>query len=46
MHINPDHFLETDAGRLTTPERNKVAWKRCFEALDLALQDAYIQKSF
>jgi shikimate kinase len=40
MHINPDHFLETDAGRVITPERNKDAWKRCFEALDVALQGA------
>jgi len=40
MHINPDHFLETDTGRITTHERNKVAWEKCFHALDLALLDA------
>jgi predicted kinase len=42
IHINPDHFLETDAGRVTTPERNKAAWKKCFEALGQALQDAHV----
>jgi predicted kinase len=40
MHINPDHFLETDAGRVTTRERNMDAWEKCFRALDLALHDA------
>lgn len=37
MHINPDHFLETRTGRITTPERNAKAWQSCFAALDLAL---------
>ncbi|RRS02893.1 hypothetical protein EIP75_18210 [Aquabacterium soli] len=23
MHINPDHFLQTDTGRVVTPERNR-----------------------
>ena len=40
MHINPDHFLETAAGRVTTPERNAEAWKQCFELLDAALQSS------
>jgi hypothetical protein len=40
MHINPDHFLETDAGRVTTRERNVDAWEMCFRALQLALDDA------
>lgn len=40
MHINPDHFLETDAGRVTTRERNMDAWEKCFHALQLALDDA------
>jgi hypothetical protein len=40
MHINPDHFLETHAGRVTTRERNEVAWEQCFHALDLALHNA------
>jgi predicted kinase len=38
VHINPDHFLQTAAGRVTTPERNAEAWKQCFAALDAALQ--------
>lgn len=38
MHINPDHFLQTVAGRVTTPERNAEAWQQCFAALDAALQ--------
>jgi predicted kinase len=40
VHINPDHFLETPDGRLTTPERNAEAWIRCYEALDAALAAA------
>lgn len=40
VHINPDHFLETAAGRVTTPERNAEAWKQCFELLDAALQSS------
>lgn len=40
MHINPDHFLETPNGRVTTPERNAEAWVRCYEALDSALATA------
>ena len=38
MHINPGHFLQTAAGRVTTPERNAEAWQQCFAALDAALQ--------
>ncbi len=40
MHINPDHFLETESGRVTTPERNQRAWEQCFEALGEALRSA------
>jgi predicted kinase len=40
VHINPDHFLQTAAGRVTTPERNAEAWKKCFAAYDAALQDS------
>jgi hypothetical protein len=40
VHINPDHFLQTTAGRVTTPERNAEAWTQCFAALDLALDAA------
>jgi predicted kinase len=35
--INPDSYLETETGRLWTPERDKAAWSRCFAALELAL---------
>ena len=38
MHINPDHFLETPEGRIVTPERNALAWKQSFAALDDALR--------
>jgi len=37
MHINPDHFLETPEGRVTTEDRNAWAWKQCFAALPAAL---------
>lgn len=40
VHINPDHFLQTSAGRVTTPERNAEAWAMCFTALDAALDEA------
>jgi predicted kinase len=40
MHINPDHFLETAAGRVITPERNAWAWEQCFAVLPGALADA------
>ena len=39
-HINPDHFLQTDAGRVTTRELNDRAWKQSYEALDSALRTA------
>lgn len=40
MHINPDHFLETEHGRVITHERNMAAWERSYAALDAALLDA------
>lgn len=40
VHINPDHFLETAEGRVTTPERNAWAWQQCFVALPVALKAA------
>lgn len=40
MHINPDHFLQTPEGRITTPERNARAWEQCFESLPTALAQA------
>lgn len=40
VHINPDHFLQTDAGRIITPELNAEAWKKSFETLENALAGA------
>ena len=40
MHINPDHFLQTEDGRVTTPERNSEAWVLSYAALDKALSSA------
>lgn len=40
MHINPDHFLETPEGRVTTSERNAWAWEQCFVALPEVLKVA------
>jgi predicted kinase len=40
VHINPDHFLQTSAGRVTTPERNAEAWVKCFSAMNAALEEA------
>ena len=36
-HINPDHFLQTDTGRVITPELNAAAWRRSYQAFDAAL---------
>ena len=40
MHINPDHFLQTPAGRVWTAELNARAWERCLAALPRALSMA------
>jgi len=40
VHINPDHFLETENGRVITHELNLAAWAKCFAALDAALHVA------
>ena len=40
MHINPDHFLETPEGRVTTSERNAWAWEQCLLALPAVLKAA------
>jgi predicted kinase len=37
VHINPDHFLETNAGRLTTHDRNNEAWRQAYKAFHQAL---------
>jgi predicted kinase len=38
--INPDDYLETQAGRLFTPERNRQAWTRAYADLETALAHA------
>src|SRR5689334_10537937 len=40
MHINPDHFLQTDAGRVTTHARNNEAWRESYRAFHRALAEA------
>ncbi len=40
MHINPDHFLETDSGRVTTHERNNEAWRQSYRSFHRALAAA------
>lgn len=39
-HINPDHFLQTETGRVITPELNARAWTQSYRALDDALRRA------
>jgi predicted kinase len=39
-HINPDHFLQTQTGRVITPELNAEAWKKSYQAFDAALLHA------
>ena len=38
MHINPDHYLETEQGRVFTQQRNKEAWAQCFQDLEHQFQ--------
>lgn len=33
MHINPDHFLQTERWRVVTPDRNNAAWDQCYKVL-------------
>ena len=37
MHFNPDHYLQTDAGRIFTAERNAEAWERLYADLSKTL---------
>ena len=39
-HINPDHFLQTDTGRVITHERNLRAWEQSYTAFGDALRRA------
>lgn len=33
-HLNPDHFLETSAGRVDSPERGRAAWEQAYTELE------------
>jgi len=44
MHINPDHFLNTPEGRVTTPERNTWAWEQCFAVLPTAVAASVVSR--
>ncbi|WP_321871946.1 AAA family ATPase [Paraburkholderia tropica] len=37
MHLNPDHYLQTESGRIFTAERNAAAWERLYAELSAAL---------
>jgi predicted kinase len=39
MYLNPDHYLETDSGRVFTAERNAVAWQQLYADLFEALKE-------
>ena len=39
-HVNPDHYLETEGGRVFTPERNEAAWNQAYSDLELILRTA------
>lgn len=40
IHINPDHFLETDTGRIVTHDRNNHAWQQSYRTYQQALLNA------
>ncbi|MCJ2123642.1 AAA family ATPase [Methylobacterium sp. J-077] len=42
--IDPDRFLETEAGRVWTPERNAEAWRLAYAALEQALAGGRIDQ--
>lgn len=39
IHLNPDHYLQTESGRIFTPERNAAAWEQLYRDLDEALKN-------
>jgi len=39
MYLNPDRYLQTDAGRVFTAERNAVAWEQLYAELLAALKE-------
>lgn len=41
-HFNPDHYLETDLGRVFTPERSAAAFEQAYAELSAALHAASV----
>ncbi|HCE3037195.1 TPA: hypothetical protein NG287_004545 [Vibrio parahaemolyticus] len=39
VHINPDHYLTTSQGRVWTEARSKLAWKKAYVDLEIAVQE-------
>lgn len=39
IHLNPDHYLQTESGRVFTPERNAAAWEQLYRELDEVLKN-------
>jgi predicted kinase len=39
MHLNPDNYLQTDAGRIFTAERNAAAWTQLYADLSTELKE-------
>lgn len=37
-HINPDNYLDTDSGRVWTPERSKLAWEAAYSDFETVLE--------
>lgn len=40
MHLNPDHYLQTESGRQFSMERNAAAWEQLYLDLSDALRTA------
>jgi polynucleotide 5'-kinase involved in rRNA processing len=38
-HLNPDNYMQTDAGRIFTAERNAAAWARLYADLSTELKE-------
>jgi hypothetical protein len=38
--VNPDQFLQTESGRVWTPERSQAAWQQSYDALKAFLSAA------
>ncbi|WP_163372913.1 kinase [Endozoicomonas acroporae] len=38
IKINPDNYLETDRGRVWTPERSKLAWENAYSEFENSIE--------